>query len=122
MSNPLSSVTKYLTSLWKSESPKTDHTFSNRSDPFQVETQLATRALNQQISDMLPGCSVCKATLRETKDGRLSFLTGSGETIIFQDEKTMGHWLADKKMVDIWQIEDLRGGQAREFYLLQREG
>ncbi len=91
MSHALSSAANYLASLWQSE-PATS-TLSNRGDPIQVETQLAMRALNQQISDMLPGCSVCKATLRETKKGELSFHTESGEIIIFSDEKTLDEWL-----------------------------
>ena len=121
MSNPLSSAASYLASLWKSESTQTVHTFSRQSDPLQLTTtQLATIALNQQISDLLPACSLCKATLRETKQGALSFHTESGETIIFSDEKTMDQWLADKSLVDIWQIEDLREGRSGVFYKLQR--
>ena len=121
MSHALSSAASYLASLWKSEPTQTVHTFSRQRDPFQLTTtQLATRALNRQISDLLPSCSLCKATLEETKQGALSFHTESGETIIFSNEKTMDQWLADKSLVDIWQIEDQRVGRSGVFYKLQR--
>ncbi|NGX42682.1 MAG: hypothetical protein K940chlam7_00966 [Chlamydiae bacterium] len=117
----LSSVTGYLASFWHSEPSKTDHTFSKQSESFHLEaTQLATRALNQQISNLLPGCTLCKATLRETKQGELSFHSESGETIVFSDEKAMDQLLADKATVDIWQIKDLREGRSGVFYKLQR--
>ncbi|NGX43580.1 MAG: hypothetical protein K940chlam7_01878, partial [Chlamydiae bacterium] len=123
MSHALSSAASYLASLWRLEPTQTVHTFSRQRDPFQLTTtQLATRALNQQISDLLPSCSLCKATLRETKQGELSFQSESGETIIFSDEKTMNQWLADKSLVDIWQIEDQRVGRSGVFYKLQRAG
>ncbi|NGX41960.1 MAG: hypothetical protein K940chlam7_00234, partial [Chlamydiae bacterium] len=76
MTQVLSSAANYLASLWQSE-PSTS-TLSNSGDPFQVETRLAVRALNQQISDRLPGCTLCKATLSTTKQGELSFHTESG--------------------------------------------
>ncbi|NGX43720.1 MAG: hypothetical protein K940chlam7_02020 [Chlamydiae bacterium] len=50
MSHALSSAASCLASFWKAEPSKTDHIFSKQSDPFQVETQLVTRALNQMIS------------------------------------------------------------------------
>ncbi|NGX43785.1 MAG: hypothetical protein K940chlam7_02089, partial [Chlamydiae bacterium] len=91
-------------------------------EPFRVETRLAVRALNQQISDRLPGCTLCKATLSTTKQGELSFHSELEGTIIFSDEKTMDHWLADKAAVGIWEIEDLRGEKSNVFYKLQRAG
>ena len=122
MSYSISSVTEYLASFWKSEPSKTDHTFSQQRDSLQLATaQSATRALNQMISDRLPGCTVCKVTLEETKEGKLSFHSGSGETIVFSNEKTMDQWLSDKAMVDIWQIEDQRAGRSGVFYKLQRK-
>ncbi|NGX42638.1 MAG: Serine/threonine-protein kinase PrkC [Chlamydiae bacterium] len=121
MSYSLSLVTRYLVSFWKSESPGTGHTFSKQMGSLQLATtQLATGALNQIISDNLPGCTLCKATLEVTKEGKLSFHSALTETIIFSDEKTLDQWIADKEMVDVWQIEDLREGQSGTFYKLQR--
>ncbi|NGX43183.1 MAG: Serine/threonine-protein kinase PknH [Chlamydiae bacterium] len=121
MSHALSSVASYLTSLWKPEYSETWSTFSRQSDPVRLAiTQSATRALNQQISDLLPGCTLCQATLRETKQGELSLHSEAGETIVFSDEKTMNQWLADKATVDVWQIEDQRPGRSGVSYKLQR--
>ncbi|NGX43542.1 MAG: hypothetical protein K940chlam7_01840, partial [Chlamydiae bacterium] len=121
MSHALSSAASYLASLWKPEPSKTVHIFSKESDSLLLATtQSATRALNQQISDRLPGCTLCKATLRETHLGELSFHSESGETIVFSDEKTVDQWLADKAAVDIWQIEDQRAGRSGVFYKLLR--
>nr|NGX43663.1 hypothetical protein [Chlamydiota bacterium] len=121
MSHALSSAAGYLASFWKAEPSKTVHAFSKQGDPcLLTTTQLATRALNQQISDLLPGCSLCKATLRETKQGERSFHAESGETIVFSDEKALDQWLADKSLVDIWQIEDRRAERTGVFYKLQR--
>ncbi|NGX41783.1 MAG: Serine/threonine-protein kinase PknH [Chlamydiae bacterium] len=123
MSHALSSAASYLTSFWKAEPSKAAHTFSTEYDPRQLATtQLATIALNQQISDLLPNCSLCTATLRETKQGELCFHSKSGETIIFSNENTMNQWLADKSLVDIWQFEDLREGRSGVFYKLQKAG
>ncbi|NGX42509.1 MAG: hypothetical protein K940chlam7_00789 [Chlamydiae bacterium] len=121
MSHALSSAASYLASFWKAEHSKTVHTFSKESDSLLLATtQSATRALNQQISDLLPGCTLRKAMLRETKQGELSFHSEAGEAIVFSNEKTMDQWLADKTTVDIWQIEDQRPGSSGVFYKLQR--
>ena len=121
MSHALSSAASYLASLWKPEHSETGSAFSRQSDPVQLATtQSATRALNQQISDLLPGCTLRKAMLRETKQGELSFHSEAGETMGFSDEKTMNQWLADKATVDIWQVEDQRAGRSGVFYKLQR--
>ncbi|NGX43125.1 MAG: hypothetical protein K940chlam7_01416 [Chlamydiae bacterium] len=114
----LSSAVNYLTSFRKSEPSAS--TLANQGDPIQVETRLAVRSLNQQISDRLPGCTLCKATLNKTKHGELSFHSELEGTIIFSDEKTMDHWLADKASVDIWEIQDLREEKSNVFYKLQR--
>ena len=123
MSHAVSSAASYLTSLWKAQPSQTKSSFSRQSDPLQLATtQSATRALNQQISDRLPGCTLCKATLSTTKQGELSFHTESGEITIFPNEKTLNHWLADEAAVDIWEIEDLRGEKSNVFCKLQRAG
>ena len=121
MSHALSSAASYLAALWKPEHSKTVHIFSKERDSLLLATtQSATRALNQQISDLLPGCTLRKAMFRETKEGELSFHAESGETMVFSDEKTMNQWLADKATVDVWQIEDQRAGKSGVFYKLQR--
>ena len=49
---------------------------------FELIAQSATKALNEQIGTLLPGCALLKATLKETKQGELSFHIESGEIIM----------------------------------------
>ncbi len=76
MSYSLSSVTRYVASFWTSELSKTDHTFSKQGGRCQLETtqQSTTRALNQMISDRLPGCTLCKATLEDQGRNQTSYI------------------------------------------------
>ena len=60
--------------------------------------------------DRLPACTLDKATIGETKDGKLSFYSKLEGTV----EKTMDEWLSNKEIVDIWQIEDRRAKRSSD--------